>query len=96
MRRMRWRHQHVAAADVDFIFKTDRHRHGGKARGQFALVGHDGFHARGAAGRQNHDWIARLQHAGSELAGEAAKVWFGRETSWTGNRISVRFRSLAM
>ena len=74
MRRMRRRNQHIAAADIDFIFQAKRDRHRRESATKFSVVGHNRLHAAGAATRQHHDRVARFHHPGSNLAGIAAKV----------------------
>ncbi len=74
MRLVRRRNQHIAAADIDFIFQAKRDRHRRESATKLSVVGHDRFHAAGAATRQHRDRVARFHDPGSNLAGIATEV----------------------
>ena len=74
MRLMRRRNQHIAAADIDFVFQAKRDGHRRESATKLSLVGHDRLHTAGAAARQNCDWVTRFDDPGSNLAGIAAEV----------------------
>ena len=66
--------QHVAAADVDFIFQRQRDRQRRKRFFQFAVEGHDRLDAAGLARRQGHHFVALADDARGDRAAEAAEV----------------------
>ena len=70
-------HQHVAAAQVDFVFEDDGDRHGREGFLQGPVEGGQFLDAGDAARGERHDFVAGLQDAGGELAGEAAEIEVG-------------------
>ena len=67
----------VAAADVDVIGQTKRHRQVRNSLFQVGTEGHDPRDARPLAGRQDNDFIAGSGNARDNLARVAAKILAG-------------------
>src|SRR6267378_3395782 len=72
-----WRHQHVAPAQIDLLIQLQCHGHRGGRLGKFAIVGHDGAHARFSSRGKGNDGIAGMNNSACDAAGEAAKRGVG-------------------
>ncbi len=67
-------HQQVATGDVDLVFHGQGYRLTRACMLQFTFEGDDGFHAAAFARRQHHDFVALLDDAAGQGAGETAEV----------------------
>ena len=66
--------EHVAAADVDFVFERERDRHRREGFVDFAVVGDDRLHAARLARGERHHRLALADAARGNRAAEAAEV----------------------
>ena len=77
MRRGERGHDHVAAADIDLVFETNRDRLRRVRRCQIAIVSDDALDARMAPRRQRQHQVALAEHARSQLPRIAAEIQIG-------------------
>src|SRR5439155_10238586 len=66
--------EHIAAADVDFVFERERDRLWRERFFQIAVVGDNRLHAARFSRGQGHDLVAAADDPRGERAGEAAEV----------------------
>lgn len=67
-------HEHVAAGDIDLVFKGDGDRHGRKRLVDRSVLGVDAFDSRSESAGKHSDVVSWLKNASGDAAGVAAKI----------------------
>ena len=75
---------HVAAAEVDFVFEGEHNGLGRAGAGEVAIKGGDGSDAGATAAGEGKNFVAGTDGAGGDLAGKAAEILVGAEDALNG------------